>query len=400
MVLALALAGSVGAGVTACGGKTKKTKTIKDDKPKGPTADQLLTEARSLAASGDIDEANAKYIAAFNISKAFEILDERCQMLIDNKRVDAAVEVAKEYYESNPLDAKGSHLYANALIAKGSYSDALSVSEELIALDDNDAAAHEKRGRALILGERIAEGIEELRRAVSLDPQNAKFLVELGSGLHRAGQVDEAALQLRAAIQIEPENPRALMLLGLALRDQAELQEAEVFLRQAAKLSKEARPWFELGIVQNKRGDDLGAEESLAKAVAMEPENELYQYAYGEMLRFEKKYDEAIEAYRIAAEHEPPHPKAAAKLGLALAQSKRSGEAEVYLTEAIRKDPANQFNYFNLGVVYNDENKLDQAKSMFEKFLKLADKTDGDRPKADACYKQLQKKKAKKCDFN
>jgi len=399
MFLALALAASVGVGA-GCGGKPKKEKTIKDNKPKGPTADEVLVQARASVAAGDIDEANAAYIKAYGIEPRFEIVAERVQMLIDHKRPDAAVAVANEYYEANPTDAKGSHLYANALIANGDFSVALGVTEELIALDDNDAGAHEKRGRALVLGERVAEGIEELRRAVSLDAQNGAYLVELGSALHRAGMVDEAALQLRTAIKLEPENWRALMLLGLALRDQAELQEAEVFLRQAAKLGKDSRPWFELGIVQAKRGDDLGAEESLAKAIAMEPNNELYQYAYGEVLRFGKKYDEAIEAYRIAAEHDPPHPKAAAKLGLALAQSSRSGEAEIYLTEAIRNDPSNQFNYFNLGFVYNESGKMAQAKGMFEKFLQLADKSDGDRPRAQACFNQLKKSTKKKCDFN
>ncbi len=400
MLLTVALATSVGVGVSACGGKPKKQKTIKEEKPKGPSAEQLLTEARAAAAAGDIDDANAKYVAAFKAAPSADIVAERVQMLIEARRPDAAAEVANEYYEANPTSSQASHIYANALIAKGSFSEALVVTEELLALDDNDAAAHEKRGRALVLGQRVSEGVEELRRAVSLEGQNAAYLIELGSALLLTGQVDEAALQLRAAISIEPENPRALMLLGLALVGQTELQEAEVFLRQATKLSKEARPWFELGLVQAKRGDDLGAEESLAKAVSIEPDNALYQYAYGEVLRYGKKYDEAIEAYRLATDHDPPHPKASAKLGLALAQSKRFGEAEVYLTEAIRKDPANQFNYFNLGVVYNDEGKLAQAKGMFEKFIQLADKADGDRPKAESCVKQLKKSTKKKCVFS
>lgn len=396
LILALGLATSVGAGVSACGPKTKKVKKAKDDKPKGPTTDEVLAEARAASDAGDIDDANAKYIEAYAIDKRFDVLTERVQMLIDHRRVDAAVAVSLEYYEANPTDAKGSHLYANALIAAGSFNDALAVAEELVALDDNDAAAHEKRGRALILGGRVPEGVEELRRAVELEPNNAKFLVELGSGLLTFKQANEAALQLRAAIAIEPENARALMLLGMALADQVELQEAEVFLRQSVKLTKDARPWFELGLVQAKRGDSPAAAESLAQAVAMEPDNELYQYAYGEVLRFEKRYDEAIAAYTVAADHDPPHPKAASKLGLALAQSERHGEAEVYLTEAIRKDPTNPFNYFNLGSVYNETKKLPQALDMFRKFLEKADPEDGDRGRAQKCVEQLKKRGNKK----
>ncbi len=397
LITAIALTAGAAATVPGCGGKSGGTKKVKggDKKPAGKTAQQWATEARAAAAAGDYDTADASFKAAFAAQADFSILEEHVDMLIDARRVGPAVTVALGYYEAQPTDARGSHLYAHALIAAGDFATALQVTEELLALDDNDGAAHEKRGRALILAGKVPEGVDELRRAVQIDPKNPAFLVELGSGLHRTGQVDEAALQLRAALALDPENGRAHMLLGLALRDQAELEEAEVYLRQATKLLKDARPWFELGIVQNKRGDDLGAEESLARAIAIEPDNSLYQYAYGEMLRFNKRYDEAIVAYRTAAELDPPHPKAAAKLGVALFEAKRYGEAEVSLTESIRRDPKNQWNYFNLGIVYKETGKNKLALEMFQKFLELSDKNDGDRPKAEACVKAL--KKNKKC---
>ena len=101
------------------------------------------------------------------------------------------------------------------------------------------------------------------------------------------------------------------------------------------------------------------------------------------MLRFNKKYDEAIEAYRKATELTPPHPKANSKLGLALFEAKRLGEAEVFLTSAVRADPKNPFNYYNLAIVYREQNKTKLAIDMYGKFLQLSDPSDGDRPKAE-----------------
>lgn len=394
VVMSLALAGAGGAVLAGCGGKGQVEVEEPDDEPAKPTAEALLAEARAAAQAGDIDGADAKYQQAYAGQPAFEILDERVRMLIEHGRVTPAVDASKAYYEAQPTDARASHLYAQALIAAGDFATALQVTEELLALDENDAAAHEKRGRALILSGQLDAGLEELRKAVAIEPKNAAFLVEFGSALHRAGRINEAALQLRAAITLDPENGRGLMLLGLALRDDSELEEAEVFLRQATKKMDDARPWFELGIVQNLRGDDLGAEESLAKAVGLEPGNSLYQYAYGEMLRINKNYEGAVEAYRKATELQPPHPKASSKLGLALAEAGRPGEAEVHLTEAIRADASNPYNYFNLGIVYGQQKKWKLGIEMLEKFLEVSDKADGDRGKASDCIKSYKRKKA------
>ena len=379
--------------LAACGGK----KETKRPKPKntGPTAEQLVSEARAAASQGDVEGAEAKYDAAFAAKADLAILTEQVDWNIQAARVDLAVDNAKAYYDGNPTDVSGIRLYAHALIAAGDFSTALQVADELIGLDDNDADAHYKKGEALVLASQFEPGVEELRRAVQIDPKNPAYLVELGSALQRAGHTDEAALQLRAAITIDPENGRALMLLGIALRDQAELEEAEVFLVQATKKSKDARPWFELGVTQNKRGDDFGAEESLAQAVQIEPSNSLYQYAYGEMLRINKKYEDAIVAYKAAKELDPPHPKARAKLGMALFEAAHYEEAEVELTNAIRDDPENAFNYYNLAIVYREQKKTKLAIQMYEQFLSKADKQDGDRPKAESCLKAL--KKGKKC---
>lgn len=397
-VIAAAALGGAALGATAgCGGKEKaKEEDTAPDEPKAPTAAELVGEARAAVAAGDLDAADAKFAAAYQASGDLAVLEEHVAALYTHRRVDRAVELARGYYDANPVDPRGMHLYAQALIAAGDYATALQVTDELLGLDENDAAAHEKKGRALILAGQLEPGVEELRKAVAIAPKEPQFLVELGSGLHRAGKVDEAALQLRTAIQLDPDNGRALMLLGLALADQAELEEAEVFLVKATKASNDARPWFELGIVQNKRGDDLGAEASLQQAVEREPDNSLYQYAYGEMLRINKRYDQAIEAYRKATELDPPHPKASAKLGLTLAHAQRLGEAELHLTTAVRNDPKNQYNYFNLAYVYREQNKTRLAIEAYEKFLELADPDDGDRRAAEACLKNLKRKR--KCN--
>ncbi len=392
LLAALALAGTAPA-LTACP-KPKPKQTKKVAKPKGPDVNKVLADARAAVEAGDIDAADAKFREAYAAKADYAIAAEHVDVLINAARGDAAVTIAKAYYDAQATDPRGSHLYAHALIAAGDYESALSVAEELIGLDDNDAAAHAKRGRALAYSGRIPEGIEELQKAVTLEPKNPAFLIELGSALHKGNRVGEAALQLRVAIQLDPDNGRAHLLLGLALKDQGEIEEAVVYFTKAGRLLPEGRPWFELGILQNKRGDDLGAEQSLAEAVRRSPGDGLYWYAYGEMLRFNKKFDEAVEAYATTMSLPDAHPKAAAKRGLALAEANRIDEAEVFLTEAIRNDPTNPYVHLNLGIVYSRRKNWKASISELEAYLKYAEANDGDRGAADACIKLAKKKKS------
>jgi tetratricopeptide (TPR) repeat protein len=374
--------------IAACGPPPPPARPVK--RVPVVTAGSMLTQARAAAQKGDVETADKDYQAAEKQKPDIETYQEHVDWLIKVRRIDAAVATSKTYYEAKPADVKGYHVYANALIAAGDFTTALDVTQQAIGLDANDATAHEQRGRALILDKKFDDGLDEIRKAVAISPNDAQLMVSLGSALQRAGKVDEAALQLREAIKLAPDDARAHRLLGSVLRDQLELDESQVELTKATKLDpNDARGWFELGLLQNKKGDGLGAEESLAQAVKLDPDDATNWYAYGEQLRYNDKPEQALDAYKKAMNMKPPHPKASAKYGLTLALAKKYAEAETFLTDAIRDDPKNAYNYENLGVVYEGEKKWKFAIDAYEKFVDLVDKADGDLPKVKVKIKEL-----------
>ena len=75
-----------------------------------------------------------------------------------------------------------------------------------------------------------------------------------------------------------------------------------------------------------------------------------------------------------------------------LVERKQYDEAEVVLTQAIRRDAKVAVNYLNLGMVYAAKKKNDLAIENFEKFLSLAPKTDPDRARAKEAIKELKRK--------
>ena len=378
--------------IVSCGGGGEETKKPTAKKPKGdPTA--ALAAARAAAKAGDIDTAHAKYGEAGKAKPDVAITEEHVKFLLEHALPDQAVQVSSTWYEANPADAKGSLIHTNGLIGAGDFVTALEVAEGLIGLDDKNAAGYEARGRAKVLASMIDEGLEDLRKAAELEPRNAVYLTSYGSGLEQAKRPDEAALQLRAAIELEPENARALRLLGVVRRAQFEAMESVSWLIKATKADpNDPEGWYQLAVSQNDMADNLEAEVSAQKATALAPTVTRYWYAYGEMLRINKKFDEASNAYRNALEGKPPHPKAAGKLAKVLYENGKPAEAEVFLTGLLQTDRNNADLYFNLGFAYSAQKKYKLAVEALEKYLQLASKDDGLRKPAEAELKILKKK--------
>jgi cytochrome c-type biogenesis protein CcmH/NrfG len=119
----------------------------------------------------------------------------------------------------------------------------------------------------------------------------------------------------------------------------------------------------------------------------------LFWYAYGEIYRVQERFDEALSAYKKAVEIDPPYPKALQKLGMLLSDRKQYDEAEVVLTQAIRREPKAAPAYFTLAVVYHSKKKYKLALENYQKFLELAPKNDPDRDRAASAIKDLKRAK-------
>jgi len=364
-----------------CGGAPKRERS----RAEGP-----LDRARAAARSGDIDEADRLYVAAYREEPRFPTLQEHVEFAIGVGRSERAVALARDYFEREGDDPLGFELYAKTLLTTGQARAALDVADQLVGLNEKNARGRGLRGRALLALGRTTEGIEDLQRAVALDKKRAELWVLLGEALLKAGRAADAVGALRTASRSQPENARAAALLGAALREQGQFKEARTYLDKAVRIDPtDARTYFELGIWHNKQKQQGGAQQALAKAVELNPDDATYWYAYGEILRLNEKLELAVSAYRRAIELKPPHPKAPGKLAIVLMAARRFEDAEVLLTSQLRTDPNNAQNYLYLGDVYVEANKLKLAIDAYEQFLELAPKDDRDRQRARQAIDKL-----------
>jgi tetratricopeptide (TPR) repeat protein len=97
--------------------------------------------------------------------------------------------------------------------------------------------------------------------------------VALGVAYTRQKDFDKAAVELKAAVLDDPDNGYALRNLGAVLMELGRDKEDAVrYLKRAtAMLPEDQNAWFGLGQAQMDTGDSDGADESLIKAIAIQP---------------------------------------------------------------------------------------------------------------------------------
>jgi tetratricopeptide (TPR) repeat protein len=386
-IAALALA------LFACGGSPPPVKKPKPVPEVKNDSKALMSEARELAKSGDIDAADKSYADAYAATKDMAVLEERVAFLLKNGRAQAAQDAAKAYYDANVSDPRGYQLYGGALLAGGRGAEALEVADTLIQLKTDDPIGHSQKGEALILLDRADEGLDELRKAKDLDPKNPNLHIALGKALDDVKKVDEAALEFQAAARFAPDNAEVYVLLGRARREQGEYGDAKTYLDKALDLDRNSgRAYFELGLLYDKQNKESDAEVALAQAVQKSPSESIFWYAYGEIFRGQDRMDEALKAYKTAVGLENPFPKAIQKYVGILIEKKQYDEAEDLLTKAIRKDGRNAQNYLYAGQLYQAKKKWKPAVENYQKFLELAPKTDPERNKVKELVNELKRR--------
>ena len=91
----------------------------------------------------------------------------------------------------------------------------------------------------------------------------------------------------------------------------------------------------------------------------------------GDVLRKEKKYEEAIEQYQLAITEKPSYSSAYNSMGLALKDLKRYNEAiEKYLL-AIQHNPTNSYPYNNMGNLLRELKRYEEAIEQFKLAIQL-----------------------------
>ncbi len=88
---------------------------------------------------------------------------------------------------------------------------------QALALNPNDAQAHQWYSNFLSASSRFEESLVEIRKARELDPLNVTINVDVGLAFYWAGDAARALPELRRALELDPTSPLGHLWMGLAL---------------------------------------------------------------------------------------------------------------------------------------------------------------------------------------
>jgi tetratricopeptide (TPR) repeat protein len=199
---------------------------------------------------------------------------------------------------------------ARAAVKLGDHKGALGYLAHARELDPNNANVHFLFGMVCVELNLGAEAYESLKKAVAIAPENALINYAMGAVSMHRHEPSESLPYFEKYVRLVPDDPRGRFALGAAQFYSNQFDQARVSLQEAAThpetaagahyfLARIARQsndletarreieaslrangkapdaWAELGLLQTRAAQYAEAEQSLGKALALDPDNYL-----------------------------------------------------------------------------------------------------------------------------
>lgn len=162
------------------------------------------------------------------------------------------------------------------------------------------------QARALQRSGNAAAAIDAYRRILAASPDDAAAAFECALLLLQARRIDAALPLLRQARLHAPDNVDVLLVLAQVCRGAGLLDEGfEAAQAAAQRVPTLAPAWMLCGSIDVARGRHVAAESALRRAVAIAPQLAEAWHFLGESLQAQRRWDDAIAAYREAMRAQP-----------------------------------------------------------------------------------------------
>jgi tetratricopeptide (TPR) repeat protein len=170
----------------------------------------------------------------------------------------------------------------------------------------------------------------------------------------------------RHAMNVTKDNCVAQAGLAEALLRKGDLEEAYGLYKNELRLCpRDGQSWYNLGVLQRQRGENLQAEEALREALQLKPDYTMAWSNLGAVYFATGRFTEAIDALKEAARLAPRDASIRFNLGSVYGKAGRTEEAIAAYREAVAIDPDYAAAWNNLGVAYKNSGRIPEAGAAF-----------------------------------
>ena len=273
----------------------------------------------------------------------------------------------REVIQRSPMDGAAYAHLGLVLAREQDYPQATEAYRKALTLKANLPGIELDLGLALFKQEKMAEAIPPLKTAVAEAPGNMQAQVLLGMCYYATGRYAEAMPYLKKAVEKSSDNLQLHTLLAQsclwAKQYDCTLEQYKLILQlnpesaQADMLAGEAMDGL---------NDSEGAIRQFEAAAKASPSEPNVHFGLGYLLWKQHVFPEAAEQFKQELANDPNHAQALAYLGDVNIKQNDNAAALPLLDKAVRLPGAPRIAFVDLGILYADAGRKDEAVAVFQ----------------------------------
>ena len=217
----------------------------------------------------------------------------------------------------------------------------------------------------------LAAAADEFKASMQSRPDDALSHYNLGNFYLNQGKNEEAAASYEIAISLRPDLLPPYVNVAQVYGILGQEPRAEARLREALRIDPDSvAANLNLGLLLGGQGRIREAQEALRAALTADPELAVAAYNLAVLLA-EINLEESLEFSRRAADLDPTEPRYDYTLAFFLRQANRHSEAITTLEDTVSRHPAYADAFVLLGQLYEETNRLDDARSFYLRALEV-----------------------------
>ena len=220
--------------------------------------------------------------------------------------------------QAKPEDVAGLFQQAIFLQDRERHAEAISIYDEILKLNPNDADIYYNRGIAYHKKGDCDKAVADYNQAISINPEYADAYDNRGVACYEKGEYDKAIADYNKAISINQEDAKAYYDRGNAYYKKCEYDKAIADYNKAISINQEdAKAYNNRGNTYYKKGEYDKAIADHNKAISINPEDAKAYYNRAMDYCNKGNYDKAIEDFNKAISINPEYADAYDNRGVA-----------------------------------------------------------------------------------
>ncbi len=327
-------------------------------------------------ATGDIKQAYGQLNNAVQLEPQLkEARKELALLLVENKFLDQAISVCRQYLEVNGDDEKMYLILGNSLTYTKRLDEGLTVMKDAVMKYPDSSAVQLNLGRMMVVGGDVVEGRSLVEKAVKNNPDDIHLKIALSQIYQMIERFDLSVLLLEQMKKDFPESPLPSLALAQLFLKKNQQEQAIVILGDAERAGISDSGLFRLyAMIKHRQGDSSTALKYFEKAVEVAEKGQLQdnQLILADYYSFLQNYKEAQKILElIIAEDNSKKVLKSKVVELFLAQGEFE-RARESVDALLNENSADARGHFLKGLMMMQDKDVVEAREQFSKAKELA----------------------------